>query len=344
MTKNSLTEYISQCYHSILHREPDAAGLSHYLREMMEGRLSKEGLVMSLKSSEEYALSNKPSPSFNSYTKIVDVTNLDHNELTSKLNEANTALLQDYLLNSTIVPGPKEELRHYVEDAFFRFIKTLQMIPVDATGKLLEMGSNPYFTTTLLKKFRKLDLYGANFFSTPDDSIVQTVFNEKYGEKFVYESKLFNIEKSIFPYPESTFDYVLFCEIIEHLVENPVHVLEQIFRILKPKGTIILTTPNVARASNIEKLSRGENIYDPYSKYGIYGRHNREYTIHELTELLSKTGFEVKMRFTKFVHVKKPDSNWWKLTDTDSFKGDYIFISATKKEKFEMYKPSWLFR
>src|SRR5690348_5488858 len=102
MTKNSLTEYISQCYHSILHREPDAAGLSHYLREMMEGRLSKEGLVMSLKSSEEYALSNKPSPSFNSYTKIVDVTNLDHNELTSKLNEANTALLQDYLLNSTI--------------------------------------------------------------------------------------------------------------------------------------------------------------------------------------------------------------------------------------------------
>jgi len=39
-------------------------------------------------------------------------------------------------------------------------------------------------------------------------------------------------------------DVVLFCEVLEHLTFNPVGMWKAIYRVLKPGGRIILTTPN----------------------------------------------------------------------------------------------------
>jgi len=275
---------------------------------------------------------------------IRDVTSLEDIKLTSNENLKNIDVLQDFLENCNLENARKDEMKGYIDEAFYRFVKTLQMIPVDSKGKLLEIGSNPYYLSTLLKKFRNFELHGCNYFSTPDKKISQTIFNKKYNENFSYQSRLFNIELDEFPYRDENFDFVLFCEVIEHLVSNPIKTLEQIYRILKPKGTLILTTPNVARQSNIDKLQKNENIYDPYSSYGTYGRHNREYTVKEISDLLTNTGFKIKMKFTKFVHIKYPDKDWWKFEDNDNFRGDYIFIAASKKDNFQDYRPNWLFR
>lgn len=46
-----------------------------------------------------------------------------------------------------------------------RFLYTLNLIPEGATGRLLEIGANPYFTTLLLKYFRSsLDMTLTNYF------------------------------------------------------------------------------------------------------------------------------------------------------------------------------------
>ena len=42
----------------------------------------------------------------------------------------------------------------------------------------------------------------------------------------------------------NSFDLILFTEIIEHLTFNPVDMWKGIYRILKPGGKIIVTTPN----------------------------------------------------------------------------------------------------
>lgn len=338
---DEIIHFITKCYKEVLKRPPDAIGLSHYLKHIKEERISKNDLSNILKSSEEYA---KLISSSKIETNVIDVTKGTKEQLNSEINNSNLKTLKEYLENCRIIHGPKGELHDYVTDAFYRFVKTLQMIPTSKTGKLLEIGSNPYFLTTLLKKFRNFEWHGSNYFSTKDTSLTQTVVNEKYGDRFSYQSNLFNIEEEKFPFDNETFDFVLFCEVIEHLIKDPIHVLNQIHRVLKNNGTLILTTPNVARKSNIEKLEHGKNIYDPYSNHGIYGRHNREYTKDELIEILTKTGFNVKMVFTKFVHIKKPDENWWKLDDSDNFRGDYIFISAQKNREFKDYRPSWLFR
>ncbi len=92
-------------------------------------------------------------------------------------------------------------------------------------------------------------------------------------------------------FPENTFDFVLFSEILEHL-RNPAKALKNIFNILKPRGKILLTTPH--------KLSKSivyEGI-EPLREYGITeGTHGNKY-IHrnfskeEVGNLLYNAGFE----------------------------------------------------
>lgn len=343
-TQEYIKNYVFLCYKNILKREPDKVGLSYFIKELQEKRIQLGELENILKNSEEYQLLVHSDISFEitGSEKVKDVT-IEKNLLSDE-NMKNLKILHDYLYNLQVLTGSKQELHDYVDEAFFRFVKTLQMIPPNSNGKLLEIGSNPYFLTSLLSKFRKFDLFGANFFSSSSNSITQSVVNKKYGEKFLFTSKLFNIETQRFSYEDNSFDVILFCEVLEHLIKDPIHTFSEIYRTLKQDGTLILTTPNVARLENIKRLKNNENIYDPYSRYGIYGRHNREYTVNELKELLSNLGFDVLSIFTKFVRIDYPDTAWWELSENDDYRGEYIFIKANKNKKFKDYRPPWLFR
>lgn len=100
-----------------------------------------------------------------------------------------------------------------------------------------------------------------------------------------------NIETDRFPFEDDCFDIILLLEVIEHLTYAPFHVLCEVNRLLRKEGFFLLSTPNVVRLANRLKIILGRNIYDCYSREGIYGRHNREYTLKEINELLSKAGF-----------------------------------------------------
>ena len=128
MTKTELVRFISKCYKEILKREPDPHGLSHYLKEIQEKRISKDKLVKILESSKEY-FDLKYSTESIQKSDLVDVTSINESNLNSKKNLLNFSKLRDFLETCQIVPGPKDELKAYVDDAFYRFVKTLQMIP-----------------------------------------------------------------------------------------------------------------------------------------------------------------------------------------------------------------------
>lgn len=211
--------------------------------------------------------------------------------------------LRNTMLSISIDGSPKGALDGYVADSFHRFIHTWAMVR-DQKGKCLELGANPYFTTYLLHEHTELELTYANYFGGEEGRGRQLVtFQSAHGQTTIdCEFDHFNMEESRFPYEDYTFDVVLYCEIIEHLLMNPVHTLREIHRVLKPGGRAIVTTPNVNRLGNVVAQVDGRSIYDPYSGFGPYGRHNREYSMTELLHLLQFCGFEHESSFTSDAH------------------------------------------
>ncbi len=262
--------------------------------------------------------------------------------------------LRDYLKSVLVADAPPQEMANYCEQDFRRFVYTYGLVR-DLSGKCLELGANPYFTTLLLKEFTQLELILANYFgSHVTDHIVQKVnYKDLHTGKncsVEFDSFHFNIEGDQFPFKDGEFDVVLFCEIIEHLVIDPVAVIQEIKRVLKPNGVLILTTPNVSRLENVSKMIAGANIYDPYSGYGYYGRHNREYNKHELHLLLNYMGFTIESIFTADVHENHANhycssaqlESLLKHRELDL--GQYIFVRAINQQKARTKKPAFLYR
>jgi len=67
---------------------------------------------------------------------------------------------------------------------------------------------------------------------------VTSVDHDKYYEK----TQVLNLDSKL-PFGDSSFDLVWSTDVLEHL-QNPALAIQEIKRILKPKGILLLTTPN----------------------------------------------------------------------------------------------------
>ncbi|GAH18757.1 unnamed protein product, partial [marine sediment metagenome] len=210
--------------------------------------------------------------------------------------------IYQYLSSYRLEDALDNEQSYYLKEAFKRVLYTLAIIP-EGNGKLLEIGSNPYYMSMLIRKFTGYELYFSNYFSTEYQGKrgIQYKINDENGDKIGFQFDHFNIEGDDIPFEDGFFDVILFCEIIEHLIHDPMKALLNIKKMLRPDGYLIFSTPNIARLENVAKLLVGENIYDPYSGYGPFGRHNREYSKHELFLMLTQLGFEIETMFTSDV-------------------------------------------
>jgi SAM-dependent methyltransferase len=249
--------------------------------------------------------------------------------------------------------GKRGELETYAREDYERFLHTLALVPHGAL-ELLEIGANPYFTTYLLKKFRpEARLTLANSFGGLQEQRSQTLSAVDLNgvlEHFSFEYTNTNIETQCLPFGEAKFDVVLFCEVIEHLIEDPVRALLELKRVLNPGGLMLVTTPNVARLENVARLVAGANLYDPYSGYGVYGRHNREYTRHELWRLMTFCGFSVQQLFTADVHANRASgyTDLTALAPLLEFRaadlGQYLFSTWRNDGPAPTQVPGWLYR
>jgi SAM-dependent methyltransferase len=264
------------------------------------------------------------------------------------------AQLRAFLASVHPAGAPAEEMARYCQEDFERFILTWHMTE-GLSGKCLELGASPYFMTMLLRRFRTCELTLANYFSPQiptgllDQEVCFTNWQTNRPDRVVLMTHHFNMEKETFPFANASFDVVLFCEILEHLLDDPLRPLLEIGRVLKPGGTLLLTTPNVCRLENVARLIAGENIYDPYSGHGAYGRHNREYTLAELRRLLQHAGYTIDEAFSADVHANRTNHfvgilKLLPLVDRAADLGQYLFVKARNDGKRKTRKPGWLYR
>ncbi|MGP3947471.1 class I SAM-dependent methyltransferase [Streptomyces sp. 7N604] len=102
------------------------------------------------------------------------------------------------------------------------------------------------------------------------------------------------------PFGTATADAVLFSEVIEHLVD-PDAALDELRRVLRPGGHLMLSTPNLAAWYNRGLVLAGvQPVFSEVSLRRIHGRpgsqvvgHLRLYTARALKEFVAASGFEV---------------------------------------------------
>lgn len=79
-------------------------------------------------------------------------------------------------------------------------------------------------------------------------------------------AKRCDVDKEPLPYPDAHFDVVLFASVIEHLY-HPHFAVEQIGRVTRPGGILILEAPNaVALGRRLDTLA-GRNPFASFNRY-----------------------------------------------------------------------------
>jgi 2-polyprenyl-3-methyl-5-hydroxy-6-metoxy-1,4-benzoquinol methylase len=232
-----------------------------------------------------------------------------------------------------------------LDDHLDRFLITLDYIP-KKRGKVLELGSVPPFMAIQLGEMG-YNVTTCHYAEEEYDGKIleDTYFNKKEGKKYAFKFHNFNSEKERFPFLDKEFDIALCCEVIEHLMQNPVYMLAEIHRVLKEGGTLLLSTPNAMKAKYFIQFLSGKNIFYPYSTHGAYGRHNREFSLEELENLLKLCNFKIKI--SKVVNLHKRtifEKLVGAILDFSGRKGgEQIFIVAEKVGPTKIQMPPELF-
>ncbi|MEX0782183.1 MAG: methyltransferase domain-containing protein [Dehalococcoidia bacterium] len=212
------------------------------------------------------------------------------------VREEDGASLSRYLLSFRWPYRDDAVSRHLVRGGLPLWRQILRFVPnPKERGRALELGSPPFHITLLMQKLRNYDLQLTAYPSDDRRELVQEIESPEYGERHRYVCVCFDAETERFPFDDNSFDVAIWSEVIEHLTQNPVHTLGEVYRVLKPGGCVIISTPNASRADSVLTLARGYNIYDPYHLGAVLAgsRHSREYTYAELVDLVRGCGYEV---------------------------------------------------
>ncbi len=211
-------------------------------------------------------------------------------------NEQRRAELADYILG---VEHDPPDPRPYVERHLARLVRTLEITPPGSKDQsVLEMGAYMQITPALATKLGYGDVRGSYLGSVGAKQHKKVRLPD--GETFACGIDLFDAEKDPYPYGDESFSTVLCCELLEHLYEDPMHMMAEINRILKPGGHLVLSTPNICslRSAGAVLLGYHPGLFHQYIKPNEEGeidpRHSREFTPQDVHQLLEAAGFSVE--------------------------------------------------
>ena len=171
----------------------------------------------------------------------------------------------------------------------------------DLSGRILDYGSGVgELTRRLLAMDRFESVTAADIMKAPEDLALAVGWIKQ------------DLNSMIQGFTEA-FDVIVSAEVIEHL-ENPRFTMRDIFRMLRPGGTVIITTPNnESIRSLIAFLVRGH-----FAAFGTasYPAHITALLRKDMTRIFLETGFqEPDFYFTDYGGIPgRPGMTWQKIS------------------------------
>lgn len=261
-----------------------------------------------------------------------------------------SSIPESYILGWAESPASRE----YADTHLTRLAKTLAITPPGGPeDRILEMGAYLQITPALKIRLGYGEVRGC-YFGEAGKTETRRVRSAE-GEEFECAIDLFDAERDRYPYGDGCFATVLCCELIEHLSDDPMHLMSEINRILKPGGHLVLTTPNITSLRAIAGILQGfhPGLFPAYIRPRPSGesdaRHNREYTPREISDLFANSGFQVELLETGPFHEQpKPELAWVNhLLDRylllADLRGDGIYAVGRKAGPVRDRYPPWLY-
>jgi glycosyltransferase involved in cell wall biosynthesis/SAM-dependent methyltransferase len=249
--------------------------------------------------------------------------------------------------------GVNQEIAAYLDSHWLRYLQTAALVPNQASLRVLDLGAvRPHVFLGLIKLLHPHATFEAAVEKDYEAIGFEQFASRRGNPPLQVKTTAFNVETDVFPYAENTFDVVLAMEVVEHLALNPAHMFSEVERVLRPNGKFIVTTPNINSDMALKKIFFGHapysfGVFVPY--HGVYGRHNREYTPHEIELLGLSTGLSTASLFTKDVYLKEIDdahdfaARFADLQNPASLRGQNIFYTGTKSGVPRDARPSPLY-
>lgn len=242
--------------------------------------------------------------------------------------------------------GTDENELDYFNTHFRRYAATLEMVPPARPGdRLLQLGASFHHLSPALRRLAGYaDIRGSDIW--PGEASTVHSLTSPRGETEPFAVDNFDVERAPWPYSGASFDLVLCCEILEHLATDPMAMLAEANRVLRPGGHLLLTTPNIASAHAMVALARGEAPYGwgQFEPTGIpTDRHNREYATAEVIRLLAAAGLEPAVLDTQTFYWPQPPEVWaWLVTHRCpiAYRGDTTMVLARKSSAVRERYPA----
>ena len=119
-----------------------------------------------------------------------------------------------------------------------------------------------------------------------DQDVAAIEQNRRLFPRFAFQ--VFDLTTATYPFQEHSFDAIVLAAVLEH-IQDPLHVMEQLFRILTPKGQLIMTTPSPV----------GGHVHAMMACVGLLSRHAAEehkefYDLVSIKRLIQPAGFIVQ--------------------------------------------------
>jgi ubiquinone/menaquinone biosynthesis C-methylase UbiE len=180
----------------------------------------------------------------------------------------------------------KESELARVYDSLRRYACILNLIPKSPRIlKTLDIGIGFGHLAILIKRIFGYAVTGIDCETT--EFLQKRFKEEKIGFRFC------DLTKEPIPFPNFSFNIVLFCDILHLLPIHPKKIFDEMNRVLKERGILILETRNFLSIYNRIKILFGKTRTNWNEKYP----HFRLYTINELRYLLNKSGFKIEEAF-----------------------------------------------
>lgn len=188
--------------------------------------------------------------------------------------------------------------------------------------KILDIGCHDGYFLSLIK--------GRNFLFGIEPS--ETAYRLAL-KKNIKLTKLLIDDHTSLPYPDNYFDIVITGEIIEHVYDTD-HFLQEIHRVLKPRGKLLLSTPNLASFGRRLMLLFGINpIIENSPNRSESAGHIRYFIKDTLKELLKSNKFKISVYHSDVVNFT-PSGNLKSFTLAKIFPtlGQSIIVLCQKQK------------